>query len=74
MNMQNLTQKSIEIVQNAQSVAVEYQNMNIEQQHILYAMMKQDGGLIPQLLTKMGVDISGFENAVEASLDKDKKL
>lgn len=68
MNMQNLTKKSIEIVQNAQSVAVEYQNMNIEQQHILYAMMKQDGGLIPQLLTKMGVDISGFENAVEASL------
>ncbi len=68
MNMQNLTKKSIEIVQNAQSVAVEYQNMNIEQQHILYAMMKQEGGLIPQLLTKMGVDTVGFENSVEASL------
>jgi len=74
MNMQNLTRKSTEIIQNAQSVAIEYQNMNIEQQHILYAMMNQENGLIPQLLTKMGVDTQSFSNSVSSSINNIPKV
>ena len=74
MNMQNLTRKSTEIIQNAQSVAIEYQNMNIEQQHILYAMMNQENGLIPQLLTKMGVDTESFSNSVSSSINNIPKV
>ena len=74
MNMQNLTRKSTEIIQNAQSVAIEYQNMNIEQQHILYAMMEQENGLIPQLLTKMGVDAESFSNSVSSSINNIPKV
>ena len=74
MNMQNLTRKSTEIIQDAQSVAIEYQNMNIEQQHILYAMMNQENGLIPQLLTKMGVDTESFSNSVSSSINNIPKV
>ena len=74
MNMQNLTRKSTEIIQDAQSVAIEYQNMNIEQQHILYAMMNQENGLIPQLLMKMGVDTESFSNSVSSSINNIPKV
>ena len=74
MNMQNLTRKSTEIIQDAQSVAIEYQNMNIEQQHILYAMMNQENGLIPQLLTKMGVDTESFSSSVSSSINNIPKV
>ena len=55
MNVQKLTQKSMEAVQLAQNIAEEHDNQQIEQCHVLLAMMMQDGGLVPQLLTKMGV-------------------
>ena len=58
MNAQKLTQKSMEAIQAAQSVAVQYQNMQIDQVHLLYALADQEGGLISQLLTKMGVELS----------------
>ena len=56
MNAQRFTQKSLESVQNAQNMAIEYQNMKIEEEHLLYALLSQDDGLIPQLLLKMSVD------------------
>ena len=56
MNPQKFTQKSLEAIQSAQSVAIEYQNMQIEQEHLLYALIAQQSGLITQLLVKMGVD------------------
>ena len=55
MNVQKLTQKSMEAVQLAQNIAEEHDNQQIEQCHVLLALMMQDGGLVPQLLTKMGV-------------------
>ncbi len=54
MNMQKLTQKSIEAIQGARSTALEYGNPQIEQEHLLYALTAQDGGLIPELLKKLG--------------------
>ena len=65
MNPQNLTQKSLEAVQTAQSMALENRNNYIMPEHLLYALVDQDGGLIPSLLGKMGVD----SNAVLAELD-----
>ena len=65
MNPQNLTQKSLEAVQTAQSMALENRNNYIMPEHLLYALIDQDGGLIPSLLGKMGVD----SNTVLAELD-----
>ena len=65
MNAQNLTQKSLEAIQTAQSMALENRNNYITPEHLLYALVDQDGGLIPSLLGKMGVDC----NAVLAELD-----
>ena len=65
MNAQNFTQKSLEAVQTAQSMAQENRNNYVEPEHLLYALVDQDGGLIPSLLGRMGVDC----NAVLAELD-----
>ena len=65
MNAQNFTQKTLEAVQTAQSMAQENRNNYIEPEHLLYALVDQDGGLIPTLLNRMGVDC----NAVLAELD-----
>ena len=65
MNAQNYTQKSLEAVQTAQAMAQENRNNYIAPEHLLYALVDQDGGLIPSLLGKMGVDC----NAVLAELD-----
>ncbi len=56
MNMQKLTQKTVEVIQKAQETALEYGNSQIEQEHILYALASQEGGLIPELLKKLGCD------------------
>ena len=65
MNAQNYTQKSLEAVQTAQAMAQENRNNYIAPEHLLYALIDQDGGLIPSLLGKMGVDC----NTVLAELD-----
>ena len=63
MNMNQLTQKTIEALQAAQRLAVEYQNQSIEQEHMLVALCQQESGLIPQLLTGMQVDPGAFQAA-----------
>ena len=65
MNAQNFTQKTLEAIQTAQSMAQENHNSYITPEHLLYALVDQDGGLIPSLLGKMGVDC----NAVLSELD-----
>ena len=63
MNMNQLTQKTIEALQNAQRLAVEYANQAVEQEHVLAALAQQQDGLIPQLLTKLGADPNAFAQA-----------
>ncbi len=65
MNTQKLTQKSLEALQNAQRLAVEYQNLQLEPEHLLYALLTQESGLIPQLLKKMGVDSAALAHEAE---------
>ena len=70
MNAQNYTQKSLEAIQAAQKLTIENQNQQIEQIHLLAALLKQENGLVPQLLKKMGVTLESFEAAVDAELAK----
>ena len=63
MNMNQLTQKTIEALQSAQRLAVEYSNQAVEQEHVLAALAQQQDGLIPQLLTKLGTDPNAFAQA-----------
>lgn len=65
MNLQKFTQKSLEAIQNAQSSAIEYGNPQLDQQHLLAALLMQEDGLIPQLLQKMEVNVNGLTQAVE---------
>jgi ATP-dependent Clp protease ATP-binding subunit ClpB len=64
MNAQKFTQKSLESVQAAQDMATEYQNNAIDQEHLLYSLLNQEGGLIPQLMTKMNIDCQALSNSV----------
>ena len=71
--MQKLTKKTIEAIQAAQDTAIEYQNTNVDQPHLLYALMTQENGLIPQLMKKLGKDatvIAGSLERVMANIPK----
>ena len=70
MNVEKYTKKSLEAIQGAQNLAVAHNNQQIEQAHLLLALLQQDGGLIPQLLQKMGVTVESLEAAVNAEVDK----
>lgn len=65
MSSQQYTQKSLEAIQTSQEMAKENRNPTIMPEHLLYALIDQDGGLIPSLLGKMGAD----SNAVLSELD-----
>ncbi len=69
MNMNKMTQKSLEAIQLAQTLAVENSNQQIEQEHLLYALISQDGGVCAELLIKMGIDIGNFGLAVKKAID-----
>ena len=70
MNLNNYTQKSLEAVQLAQQIAVRNSHQQLEQVHLLLGMLRQDGGLIPQLLRKMGVSAESLEAAADGLLRK----
>ena len=70
MDFQNYTQKSLEAVQSAQKIAVNNGHQQLEQVHLLLALLQQEGGLVPQLLRKMDVTVESLEAAAEAELRK----
>jgi len=74
MNAQKFTQKSLEAIQAAQSVAIQYKNMQIDQPHLLYALADQENGLIAQLLTKMNIDPMQFIQACEQEIARIPKV
>ena len=73
MNSQKLTQKSIEAIQKAQNLAIENENSQIEQEHLLYALLIQDNSLIKELLKKMKVS-EKFEDAVKTELNNKPRM
>ena len=64
MNIQKFTQKSIEALQNAQTLASTNQNVQVEQEHILLALLEQDNSLIKELIKKITSNEENFENEV----------
>ncbi len=70
MNMQKFTQRSLEAIQSAQSLATELGNQQIEQIHLFAALLGQKDGLIPQLLSGMGITLPSIEAAVGTELQK----
>ena len=70
MTFNNYTQKSLEAVQSAQNIAVQHSNQQLEQVHLLVALLQQDGGLTPQLLRKMGITTESLEAAAMAEVQK----
>ena len=74
MNMNQFTQKSLEAIQAAQSLAVEHGNQQIEQPHLLCALIEQEGGFIPQLLANMGLTVESFRAAVRHEVEKLPKV
>ena len=65
MNFNNYTQKSLEAVQNAQNLARSNNHQELHPVHLLLAMLRQDGGLIPQLLRKMEVSPESLAAAAD---------
>ena len=74
MNFGNYTQKSLEAVQSAQSIAREHANQQMEQVHLLAALLRQEGGLIPQLLQKMEKTPESLLAAANSQLQKLPKV
>ena len=70
MNAQKYTQKSLEAIQAAQQLTIENQNQQIEQVHLLASLIRQENGLAPQLLRKMGVTVESLDAAVLQELGK----
>ncbi|MCI8319709.1 MAG: ATP-dependent chaperone ClpB [Dorea sp.] len=70
MNINKFTQKSIQAVQQCERVAMDYGNQEIEQEHLLYALLTQDDSLILKLMQKMGLDGNAVINRVEEALRK----
>ena len=70
MNLQNFTQKSQEAIQSAQNLAIRNNHQQLEQIHLLAALLQQDGGLVPQLLRKMDITVESLQAAAQAELRK----
>ena len=66
MNTQKFTQKTMEAIQTAQAMAAENENQTLTDAHLLYALVDQDGGLIPSILQKCGVDCNGLLAALDS--------
>ena len=74
MNIQKFTQKSIETLQNAQTLASTNQNVQVEQEHILLALLEQDNSLIKELIKKITSNEENFENEVKRLVDNKPRM
>ena len=74
MNISKFTQKSVQAVQNLEKVAYEYGNQEVEQEHLLYALLTQEDSLILKLIEKMDINKDYFINVVKKALDAKVKV
>ena len=68
MNMNQFTQKTMAALQRAQSLAMEYQHMQVEQEHLMLALTENDGELIPQLLRQCGWHVDSLRRQLNDAL------
>lgn len=74
MTLNKFTKNSMEAVQNCEKIAYEYGNQEIEQEHLLYALLRLDDSLISKLIEKMNIDLEHFTGTVEKALDRRVKV
>ena len=74
MNISKFTQKSVQAVQDLEKVAYEYGNQEVEQEHLLYALLTQEDSLILKLIEKMEINNEYFINKVKKALDAKVKV
>ena len=74
MNMNQFTQKTIAALQRAQSLAIEYQHMQVEQEHLLTALTENDSDLIPQLLTRCGLNVDALRTGLKTQLERTPRV
>ncbi|MBQ6542956.1 MAG: AAA family ATPase, partial [Clostridia bacterium] len=74
MNSEKLTRKSIEAIQNAQRIAAEHANQQIEQIHIFYSLLSSENGLVPSLIQSMGVNSAALTNTLQTKIDSLPKV
>src|SRR5262249_21652706 len=70
MDMNRLTQKSQQAMQEAQSKALRYGHVEIDSEHLLLALLEQQDGLLPRLLTRMDVPVAALKSALEQALER----
>ncbi|MBR2822234.1 MAG: ATP-dependent chaperone ClpB [Clostridia bacterium] len=70
MNMNQMTQKTVAALQRAQSLALEYQHMQVEQEHLMLALTEDQNELIPQLLEKCGLQAEGIRASLTEALGR----
>ena len=70
MNAQKFTKKALEAVNAAQNIAIENQNIQIMPEHLLYALVDQDGGLVPMLLGRAGIDTDNLLAQTDGEINK----
>ena len=69
MQIDRCTKKSVEAINDLQKIALDFGNQELEQEHLLYALLHQDNSLISQLIEKMGIDQNAFQNGLKHILD-----
>ena len=74
MNIQKFTQKSIEAINGLEKLGYDLNHQEMEQEHLLYVMMNQEGSIVPGLIEKMDIDPDEFRSALKELLDKRPKV
>ena len=74
MNISKFTTKSQEVVQDCEKVAMDYGHQEMGEDHLLAAMLRVEGSLIPKLIEKMGIDVDVFQAQVDGVLAKRPKV
>lgn len=74
MNLQKFTQKSIEAIRSAQEISSEYGNQQMRQEHVVFALIHQEDGLIAELISKLGADSKQLSSLIEDEINKLPKV
>ena len=74
MNINKFTQKSMEAIQDIEKLAYEYGNQEMDQEHLVCALVKQSDGLIPKMIEKMEIDLNHFQNRIVDFIEKKPKV
>jgi ATP-dependent Clp protease ATP-binding subunit ClpB len=74
MDINRFTEKAQEAVRAAQTLATRYSNQQIEVEHLLHALLEQEGGLVPSILTRAGVNVDPLKAAVDREINKMPKV